>query len=53
LAPDAAATPDWQVSDAVVCSDLIVAFIGEQVAPGLKFVTHEELEEWFRQEAGD
>jgi len=38
LAPDAAATPDWQVSDAVVCSDLIVASIGEQVAPGLRFV---------------
>jgi hypothetical protein len=51
LAPDAAATPGWQVSDAVVCSDLIVASIGEQVAPGLRFVTHEELEEWFRRGA--
>lgn len=51
LAPDAAAVADWHVSDAVVCSDLIVASIGEQVAPGVRFLTHEELEEWFRQDA--
>ena len=50
LIPGTVATSDWQVSDAVVCSDLIVASIGEQVAPGVRFLTHEELEEWFQQQ---